>query len=118
MKPFSKAMLSEKDKEIKALKSQVTLLQNHVSTVKYAFDKKFDKLEQHGRRVCLRIEGVEHQVNEKSQEVLEKVVNIIKESEAEIPESVLDIAHRIGSTYTDNDTRKKDAKHNCQIHDS
>ena len=118
MKPFSKAMLSEKDKEIKALKSQVTLLQNHVSTVKYAFDKKFDKLEQHGRRVCLRSEGVEHQVNEKSQEVLEKVVNIIKESEAENPESVLDIAHRIGSTYTDNDTRKKDAKHNCQIHDS
>ena len=57
-------------------------------------------------------------LNEKSQEVLEKVVNIIKESEAENPESVLDIAHRIGSTYTDNDTRKKDAKHNCQIHDS
>lgn len=62
--------------------------------------------------------GVEHRVKEKSQEVLEKVVNIIKESEAKIPESVLDIAYRIGSTYTDNDTRKKDAKHNCQIDDS
>ena len=37
-------------------------------------------------------------LNEKSQEVLEKVVNIIKESEAKIPESVLDIAYRIGST--------------------
>ena len=118
MNPLSKAMLSEKDKEINVLKSQVTLLQNHVSKAKYAFDKKVDKLEQYGRRVYLRIECVEHQVNEKSQEVLEKVVNIIKESEAEIPESVLDIAHRIGSTYTDNDTRKKDAKHNCQIHDS
>ena len=88
-----KAILSEKDKELGVLKSQVTLLQNHVSTVKHALDKKVDELEQYGRRVCLRIEGVEHQVNEKSEEVL----NIIKESEAEIPESVLDRAYRICS---------------------
>ena len=63
------------------------------------------------------MEGVEHKVNawkvlnikltKKSQEVLGKVINLIKESEAEIPESVLDRAHRIGPTYTDNDTRKK-----------
>ena len=99
-----KAILSEKDKEIEVLKSQVTLLQSHASTVKHALDKKVDELEQYGRRVCLRIEGVEHQVNEKSEEVLEKVVNIIKESETEIPESVLDRVHRIGPTYTDNNT--------------
>ena len=36
-----------------------------------------------------------------------KVINIIKESEVQIPESVLDRAHRIGPTYTDNDTGKK-----------
>ena len=35
------------------------------------------------------------------------VINIIKESEVEISESVLDRAHRIGPTYTDNDTGKK-----------
>ena len=93
-----KAILSEKDKEIEDLKSQVTLLQNHVSTVKHALDKKVDELEQYGRRVCLRIEDVEHQVNEKSEEVLEKVVTIRKESEAKIPESVLGRAHRIGPT--------------------
>ena len=50
------------------------------------------------------IEGVEHKVNEKSEEVLEKVINIVKEPEAEIPESFLDRAHRIGPTYTDNGT--------------
>ena len=38
---------------------------------------------------------------------MEKVINIVKESEAEIPESVLDRAHRIGPTYTGNDTGKK-----------
>ena len=102
-----KTILSEKDQEIEVLKSQVTLLQNHVSTVKHALDKKVDELEQYGRRVCLRIEGVEHQANEKSEDVLEKVVNIIKESETEIPESALDRAHRIGPTYTDNNTGKK-----------
>ena len=61
-----KAILSQKDKELRVLKSQVTLLQNHVSTVKHAFDKIVDELEQYGGRVCLRIEGVEHQVSEKS----------------------------------------------------
>ena len=92
-----KAILSEKDKELGVLKSQVTLLQNHVSTVNHALDKIVGELEQYGGRVCLRIEGVEHQVNEKSDEVLKKVMNIIKESETEIPESVLDRAYRICS---------------------
>ena len=34
------AILNENDKEIEDLKSQVTLLQNYVSTVKHALDKK------------------------------------------------------------------------------
>ena len=34
-----KAILSEKDKELEVLKSQVTLLENHVSTVKHSLDK-------------------------------------------------------------------------------
>ena len=59
--------------------------------------KLLDELEQYGGRVCLRIEGVENQVKEKSDEVLKKVMNIIKESETEIPESVLDRAYRICS---------------------
>ena len=36
---------SEKDKEIEVLKSQVTLLQNYVTIVKHALDKKVDELE-------------------------------------------------------------------------
>ena len=35
-----KAILSEKDKEVEVLKSQVTLLQSHVSTLKHALEKK------------------------------------------------------------------------------
>ena len=78
-----------------------------MNTVKLARDKKVDELEQHGRRVYLRIEVVEHKVNERSEEVLGKVINIIKEPEAEIPESVLDRGHRIGPTYTDNNPGKR-----------
>ena len=55
-----KTILNEKDKEIEVLKSQVTLLQNHKSTMKYAFDKRVDELERYDRMVCLRIESVEH----------------------------------------------------------
>ena len=40
-----KTILSEKDKEVEVLKSQVTLLQNHVNTLKHALDKKVDELE-------------------------------------------------------------------------
>ena len=40
-----KAIPSEKNKEIEVLKSLVTLLQNHVSKVKHAVDKKVDELE-------------------------------------------------------------------------
>ena len=78
-----------------------------MSTVKQVLDKKMDELEQNGTRVCLPIKGVEHKVNEKSEEVLGIVINIIKEPEAKIPESVLDKAHRIGPTYTDNDNGKR-----------
>ena len=56
------------------MKLQVTLLQNHVSTVKHTLDKKVDELEQYGRSICLHIEGVEHKVNEKSEEDLGKVI--------------------------------------------
>ena len=35
-----KDILSKKDKEMEVLKSQVTLMSNHVSTVKHALDKK------------------------------------------------------------------------------
>ena len=66
-----------------------------------------DELEHYGRKVCFRIEGIKNKVNEKYEEVLEKVINIVKESEAEISELVFDRAHCIGPTYTDNDTGKR-----------
>ena len=61
-------------------------------------------MDQVWKKRFFRIESVEHKVNKKSEEVLKKVIKIIRESEGETLESVLDRVHHIGPTYTENDT--------------
>ena len=60
-----------------------------------------EELEQYGRRLCLRIEGVPSAEKEISEEVLEKVKCLVSESGCDIPDAVIDRAHRIGKGYTD-----------------
>ena len=75
------------------------MLQKHVDNLK-RFQEiqtvKIDDVEQYGRRLCLRIDGVNKVENEKADDVLVKVKAIIEDSETEIPEHVIDRAHRIG----------------------
>ena len=54
-----------------------------------------------GRRCCLRIEGVPSVENGSSDDVLRKVKSLITESGCEIPDVVIDRAHRIGRGYKD-----------------
>ena len=56
-------------------------------------------MEQYGGRVCLRIEVLNINLTRNLEKVLGKVINIIKKSEVEIPESVLDRVHWIGPQY-------------------
>ena len=60
-----------------------------------------DELEQYGRQLCIRIDGVPVAENETSNDVLQNVKSIIEESSSEIPDVAIDRAHRIGKTYTD-----------------
>ena len=60
-----------------------------------------EELEQYGRRLCLRIDGVPTKTNESSDDVLDSVKSLFKEAKVDIPESVIDRAHRIGSRYLD-----------------
>ena len=62
---------------------------------------KNEVLEQYGRRCCLRIEGVPSAENESSDDALGKVKSLITESGCEIPDVVIDRAHRIGRGYKD-----------------
>ena len=54
------------------------------------------ELEQYGRRLCIRINGIPTVENETSDEVLEKVKSLIKETSCDIPDIVPDRAHQIG----------------------
>ena len=58
-----------------------------------------EELEQYDRRLCLRIEGVPTKTNELSDDVLYSIKSLFKEGKVNIPESVIDRAHRTGSRY-------------------
>ena len=69
--------------------------------LKQSNENKLEVHEQYGRRQCLRIEGIPTKVDEKSDEVLLKVFDLITESETDIPNDVVDRVHRIGKPYQD-----------------
>ena len=60
-----------------------------------------EELEQYGRRLCLRIDSVPTETNESSDDVLDSVQSLFKKAKVDIPESVIDRAHRTGSRYLD-----------------
>ena len=57
------------------------------------------ELEQYGRRLCIRVEGICTTDNETSEEVLKKVQSLIKEAECDIPDTAIDRAHHISNSY-------------------
>ena len=95
-----KSVLNEKQQRIVELESMVAVLQMHVQTLKQhevVNTKSVDDLEQYGRRLCLRINGVPTSCGKISDDVLNFVKEkIIKEADVDIPENVIDRAHRIG----------------------
>ena len=101
-------LLGSKEEKIIELESNVAMLQKHVDNLKRFQETQsvqIDDVEQYGRRLCLRIDGVDKVENEKADEVLVKVKAIIEDSETEIPEHVIDRAHRIGKPYEDRDSK-------------
>ena len=66
-----------------------------------------EELEQYGRRLCLRVDGVPTVKHESSDDVLEFTKSLFKEANVAVPDTVLDRAHRIEPSYTDRITSKK-----------
>ena len=88
------------------------MLQNQILAIKnqnLQSQQEIKELEQYGRRLCLRFEGIPTEKNEASDNVLEKIMGICKESGVEIPDTVIDWAHRKGVPYVD-----KEAKNLCK----
>ena len=91
----------------KELESTVAVLQQHVKTFQkqiMVLQSEKEELEQYGRRLCIRIEGVLTTENETSQYILQKVNSLINKAECDIPDVAIDRAHRIGNGYKDRKT--------------
>ena len=89
-----KKRIDDLENKVEQLDSTVSLLQNHVNVLKWANEEN----EQYGRRLCLRIDGIPPEKNETSEECLLKCKKLFNEMEIDIPDNVLDRAHRIGKT--------------------
>ena len=58
-------------------------------------------MEQYSRRQCVRIEGIGKPLKEKVEDVINLVKDCFAEADVDIPDTVLDRAHRIGPVYKD-----------------
>ena len=61
---------------------------------------KNEELEQNGRCLCLRVDGIPAVSNESSDDVM-ILTSLFKEAKVSVSENVLDCAHRIGPIHTD-----------------
>ena len=99
---------SEQEERITVLEAQNAVLESHINHLLSAQEEQ----EQYSRRLCLRIDGMglpKKGQNETSEHCLEKVKKIIEEIGVDVPDAVIDRAHRIGPT------KKKDGKVTQQI---
>ena len=79
------------------LQEHVKVCQNQIKEMQQANEE----LEQYGRRLCVRNDGVSTVDNKTSDDVLDKVKSLIKETSCDIPDVVIDRTHRIRKGYND-----------------
>ena len=104
-------VLKEEFRKRVELESTVSMLQEHVHYYQIQSNeikRENKELEQYGRRLCVRIEGITSVENETSEEVLHKVMSLMEEAECDIPEIVIDRAHRhrTGKGYVEKNSKK------------
>ena len=103
-KEITKEIQNEIKSNFKHLESENQMLKHQVSELRrlnISNQNNHEELEQYGRRLCLRIDGVPTKTNESSDDVLDSVKSLFKEAKVDIPESIIDRVHRIGARYFD-----------------
>ena len=108
-KEINKEVQSEVSKQCNQLDSENKMLKKQVAELrKLNIDNQSqnEELEQYGRRLCLRIDGVPTVKDETSDDVFQTTKSLFTEAKVDIPENVVDRAHRIGPTYTDKKSNK------------
>ena len=81
----------ELESTVSVLQQDVMICQNQIKEMQ----QENEELEQYGRRLCLRVHGVPTVDNETSDEVLDKVKPLIKETRCDIPNVFINKAYRI-----------------------
>ena len=114
----------EQNTKIETLEAKVVLLESYIKCIERneqlakrheealesneerieQLELKADDMEQYQRRLCLRINWVEQEADESASKCLQKVKKIFKDLEVDIPDSVIDRAHRIGKEREDTET--------------
>ena len=100
---------SKVSKQHKKLVSQNKILQQQVSELRklnHDDQANTEELEQYGRRLYLRIDGIPLKNNETSEEILDSVKNVFELTKVNIPDVIVDRAHRIGRIYKDHASNK------------
>ena len=109
------SLINEQNKQIKILNEKLTklnstilILQNNVeflndqcSKLQKDINTKCDELEQYSRCQCLRIEGIVKPRKEKVEDVINLAKDCFAEADVNIPDTVLDRAHRTGPVCKD-----------------
>ena len=85
--------LAKKDNQISHLEDKLAVCEGAISTLK----KTSNRAEQYSRRQSLRFFGVERARKEKAEDCLEVIKKVIAEQHLDIPDVVIDRAHRIGN---------------------
>ena len=96
--------LDDQDQRINSLEQRLDQLEGSLKVNQARCDfleRKTDDLEQYGRRLCIRKDGVEVNEDETAEECTDKVLNMLQKSDVEVSnKDIIDRAHRIGSKRT------------------
>ena len=99
------ATIAQQERRIAMLEANAIIMKKYTERLELGRDD----IEQYQRRLCVRITGVEVPAdgNESSDDCLSKVKNVFKELNVDMPDPVIDRAHRIGKTENKNGKRSR-----------
>ena len=105
MKVMSKfdTKISEQNDKIYELESRVAINKETMNNLL----TKCDDNQQYSRHSCVRIHGIESNINNKNQDATEKIRECYNALEFLFNEEVIDPAHRAGREYTDKISKKE-----------
>ena len=84
--------IKHQSERIEVLESKMAIMEKYIKHL----EKGVDDQEQYTRCLCLRIDGIAPDEKESSEECLEKVKAVFANLKVNVPDDVIDRAHRIG----------------------